>query len=418
MKRLLPILALFGLSACAALPPLTLPKTDDTAQYEALYPYYVEMCALSEIDKKPDFGAEIVSGGPGGHSVVYLNGVCRAKDAGYPEIALCDGTPGPDEGVGISANEHFENANWVATDGRRFFFRGDLPDGAPLTRDAYAATQIAARARGIYDGVVFHDIVFDDKPDDVSKESWKYEVSAATDYAVGFARSRYCARIPVSKPQMQSVVDRLNAVNAPYRAGKRQFTWNVFHDNCSHLTHEAVAAACAISPWPQDQSLLEAAIDMPVPKNEFVDLMTRGNDMDIADPVALYRDPAATQEILQFRRLPAQPGIVADVAPVVQHNEVYDTNVHLIFYDEGIFGQYQPRFDAILIDPRYSGLAANLDYFAGVYRAADAAKRTVQDDLSRLDLDERAGFPAFYDAYYEALHAAERRLDSDRLSLE
>src|SRR6202020_2096124 len=66
--------------------------TLNEAEYVALFPYYAEFCAVSEIDKKPGFGAEIVPGGHGGHSILYLNGVCRVKDAGYPVVSLC----GPD----------------------------------------------------------------------------------------------------------------------------------------------------------------------------------------------------------------------------------------------------------------------------------------------------------------------------------
>jgi hypothetical protein len=394
-----------------------LPKTSDTAAYEAIYPYYIEQCALSEIDKKPGFGADIVSGGPGGHSVLYLSGVCRVDGANYPEIALCSGPPQPGQGVGISANAHFANANWVATNGRQFFFHGDLPDGAPLTRDAYAATQIAARDRDIYNGVTFHDEAFDGVPDGISRDDWKYEISIATDYAVDFGRDRYCARMPVSRAQMQSTVARLNLANQPYRNGSKTFEWSVFYNNCSHLTHKAIAATCEMPPWPQNQSLPEAAVDMPVPKNKFVDLMRRGNDTDIADPVALYEDQAARQEILTYGRLPAEPGVLADISPVVQPNDVYGTDLHLIFYQEAIFGQYQPHFDAILNDPRYSDLRANFAYFTDLYRQADAAQKKVPQYLSSLPVEERGDFPVFYAAYRNALKNAEAQLDLEQHSL-
>src|SRR5689334_13985024 len=64
--------------------------------YESLYPYYAELCAVSELKKKPGFGAEI-SSGMGGHSVLYLNGVCRDSQAGYPTIRLCDADVPADE---------------------------------------------------------------------------------------------------------------------------------------------------------------------------------------------------------------------------------------------------------------------------------------------------------------------------------
>src|ERR1700733_6680617 len=48
--------------------------TDDPALYAGIFPYYIEVCALSAMKKKPGFGFEY-RGGPGGHAVVDLNGV-------------------------------------------------------------------------------------------------------------------------------------------------------------------------------------------------------------------------------------------------------------------------------------------------------------------------------------------------------
>ena len=44
-----------------------------------IYPYFAEYCAVSEFDKKKGFGVDIEGGGPGGHSVFYLNGACRER---------------------------------------------------------------------------------------------------------------------------------------------------------------------------------------------------------------------------------------------------------------------------------------------------------------------------------------------------
>src|SRR5260221_12673322 len=100
--------------------PLPAVVASDEAQYVALYPYYAEVCAVSQIQKKPGFGADI-RGGPGGHAVLYLNGVRRDTSAGYPTLKLDDGdAPGADRGVGFSGNVHYKNANWVATDGPTF----------------------------------------------------------------------------------------------------------------------------------------------------------------------------------------------------------------------------------------------------------------------------------------------------------
>src|SRR5205085_9795066 len=112
--------------------------------------------------KKPSHGTDIPSGGPGGHSVLYLNGVCRVADAGYPTVAMCPaGGSMAGRGVGLSVNEHFKNANWVAVEGRSFFFDGAVAPGAGLSERGYERTRMMARRAAIYDGVVFHQAVFD-----------------------------------------------------------------------------------------------------------------------------------------------------------------------------------------------------------------------------------------------------------------
>src|SRR5258708_14518043 len=172
--------------------PLPAVVASDEAQYVALYPYYAEVCAVSQIQKKPGFGADI-RGGPGGHAVLYLNGVCRDRGAGYPTITLCDGAPAPGQGVGLSVNAHYRNANWVAVEGRDFFYGGGLGPAERLTRLAYRRAQQTAQAQGILDGVAFHDRVFDHMPPRPARAEWMYEVSVGTDYAVRFARDRHCA---------------------------------------------------------------------------------------------------------------------------------------------------------------------------------------------------------------------------------
>ncbi len=123
--------------------------TLDEASYNSLYPWYAEFCAVSEISKKPGFGAEIVPGGPGGHSILYLNGVCRDQDAHYPVVALCGpGDPKPGQGVGLSVNDHYANANWIATEGRDFVMHGDLAPGEPVDKSQLSAHPGEGRGDG------------------------------------------------------------------------------------------------------------------------------------------------------------------------------------------------------------------------------------------------------------------------------
>jgi hypothetical protein len=388
------VLGLAGCGVARFSVPATAP---DEAVYSSLFAYYVEFCAVSQLKKKPGFGAKVESGF-GGHSVLYLNGVCRVKDAHYPEIALCDDGPEvAEKGVGLSVNAHFKNANWVATEGREFFFHGGLDPAARLTREAYARTQAKAQAMGIYDGVEFHDEVFDDMPAGMSRADFKYEISAATDYAIGFGRDRYCARVPMSRGKMGTVVTFLNGLNAPYRRGDKEFEWNVLRDNCAHVTHNALAAVDLWDEWPTDRFVLFAVFDFPVPKNELVNLAVRTNDAPLTDLSTLYADESARRAILRDGSLPTEPGALVETEPVFRKNDVYDSDLLLIFYEDPIFRPYQTRFDRIFAQPRYTDLRTNLEYFAALFDKIENDRRPLAAYAERTD----AGFAAFYEQYYD-----------------
>ena len=378
----------------------------DERLYEAIFPYYAEFCAVSEFDKLPGFGIELSSGGPGGHSVLYLNGVCRVRDAGYPVVTLCN-DPHVGDGVGISVNAHYSNANWTATEGRDFFFHGDLEPGEALTPASYARTQARAKAMGILDGVVFHKEVFDDKPAGMSKRDYMYETSVATDYAINFGRDRYCARVPLDRMRMGEVVEKLNAANARYRSGVVPFQWSVLRDNCAHLTHNVLSAVGLWREWPIDRPLLIAAFDFPVPKNEFVNLMRRTNDLPIQDPAAIEDNDVLREALLTKDWLPTRPGGLAEAEPAIQKNELYGTKLRLIFYDEPVFGHYQEWFEQIFSEPRYTDLNANFAYFAAVYDRILATRPAVL-----------TGPQAAFDRLYYGHIAAERdALNADRAAL-
>ena len=393
----LPLAALLLLGGCASTLFAVPPGAADEAAYAAVFPYYVEFCALSEIRKLPGSAVDIEGGGPGGHSVVYLNGVCRDKSQVYPVIELCQGRPGPGQGVGLSVNAHYANANWTATEGRDFFFRGDLAPGEALTAASYARAQARAKAQGVLDGVVFHKAILADRPAGLSERDYKYELSAATDYALAFGRDRYCARVPIGRARMGGVVAYLNATNAPYRRGERVFRWSVLRDNCAHLTHNALATVGLWRHWPTDRPTLVAAFDFPVPKNEFVNLMRRTNDLPIGDIDAIYDDPELRAALFDQDWLATRPGALAEAAHAIRNNTMYDTKLRLIFYDEPIFGHYQQRFEAIFRDPRYTDLGRNLDHFAALYASILAHRDRVPPSDP-----EKAAFTRIYFEHIEA----------------
>ena len=401
MRRRLLASILLGpmLAACAAV-RFDVPGAADEAGYRAAHPTYAEYCALSQIKKKQGFGADI-RGEIGGHAVFYLNGACLVRDAHYPVLEACDAHDGGGDGVGLSMNAHFRNAKWVATPGRDFFFAGGLGPDVPVTRETYRGVAKEAQRLGVYDGVAFWPWVFEDKQAGWSDADWKYEVSIATDWAIALGRGRYCARVPVTRAQMGRMIDFLNAENAPYREGRREFDWSIFNDNCIHLAHNALAAAGLWERWPTERFLPIAVLDFPVPRNEFVNLMRRTNDAWMADPGAVYRDLAARSELLSDGRLPTGPGALAEARGPQLANEVYETRLKMIFYDEPILGSYQESFDRVFAEPRYLDAGANRLHFGALARAAVADRRPLLWWLSQAPYrGDPAGFALIYERFY------------------
>jgi hypothetical protein len=399
------VAAVIGLPGCINAYYQAPHTTVDERVYASFYPYFAEYCAVSEFDKRKGFGVDLEGGGPGGHSVFYLNGACRVRDAGYPVLAVCDDSPDgmTGKGVGLSVNDHYRNANWTATDGRDFFYHGDLAPGEAVTPASYERIQEIAKAKGILDGIVYHREALEPKPQGMSVRDYMYDVAVGTDYAIDIDRYRYCARVPLDRGKMAIIVRYLNALNEPYRAGRKEFHWNVLRDNCTYLAHNALAA---VGLWPQlppDRPLLLAAFDFPVPKNDFVNVMWRTNDMPIADPDALYDDATARGALLQLGWIATEPGALAEATPEVQPNEMYNDHLRLIFYDEPVFGHFQKRFDKIFAAQRYTDLGANLAYFSRLYAAILAKPRIPQPIAARAAFDQR---------YYDIIAGEKAKVDA------
>ena len=87
-------------------------RRPDTA-YEALFPYYVELCATSQ------FRSKLTGpGGIAGHAVMYIKGACKDEQASFPQLRRCRRVAtdlnDPEHGAGVSVGRWFRNVNWVA----------------------------------------------------------------------------------------------------------------------------------------------------------------------------------------------------------------------------------------------------------------------------------------------------------------
>lgn len=367
--------------------------------------YYLEYCAGSGIRMRPGPSPDI-SGGAGGHSTFFLGGACRDAAAGYPTLRLCDQLPASTvQGAGVSMDGVFKNANWMVTPGRDFFYNGGLARGERLTQAGYESVQQRAKQLGLLDGIELNAEDYDDKPAGMSNRDYAYAITIGTDYAMDLARGRYCARVPVSRDQMVRMVGFLNAENERYHHGPDSFNSSVFQNNCVHLSHNALAMAGIWEDRPTDAFLPVAIINFPTPEDDFANLMRRTNDTKLDDLVALYHDPAARQIVLEFGRLPVEPGALATAFPPHAPNDVFDTAVSLFPYDLSPLRPYNRRVKRMFTTPRYTDPAANLRYFAGLYAGLAAQRRPVTAWENHLPVAQRAEFGQFYARFYDRLAA-------------
>ena len=129
--------------------------------------------------------------------------------------------------------------------------------------------------KGVYKGVEFHDYP-EGGPNIALKTSWRHGIG--TDLALTFARSVFCARIPVTEPMLDEVIAFLNDKNREYAEGEADYNWSVWADNCVHTLRNALAAANIWSPLSVRATKLRQLFNLAVPANEFVNLAELGTE--------------------------------------------------------------------------------------------------------------------------------------------
>src|SRR2546421_12905870 len=90
--------------------------------YNAMFPYYVEVCALTQYRRK---GAN--PGGWGGHATLFINGAELESGAAYPRLRLAadgNGLAHPESGVRDRVKQLFTNVHWAGHTRRGAVFHG------------------------------------------------------------------------------------------------------------------------------------------------------------------------------------------------------------------------------------------------------------------------------------------------------
>ena len=380
--------------ACACQPHgSTLPLLGTAGPiYDRLYPLHVEICALSQI--RP-YGQP--SGGSAGHAVLYLAGACTIEDAPTPRLQACEGP----RGVGISVNQIFKNVNWVAIPGRSFLLRGDLAPGEILTeRRREAAVQRALRL-GVFRGVEVHPAKLDlpVQTDVVSEERIARE-SLGTDYALGFGRSSFCAKLPITRSMLDAVIEFLNALNEQYASGEVEYRWSGYHDNCTHTIRNALAHARIWSPKAINTLKLRQLLHLAVPANEFVNLARLGNDPPLDRPRQLYRNRMTRATLLEQGWLPTRHGALIQTIPVHEPNELYDPSFKLFVLENPLLRLTTRDAKRMLRDHRYTEIEQNLLHFRQEY-----ARILSERPEPAREAAPPGGFDAFRERYFSYLES-------------
>ncbi len=340
-------------------------ETRPDAAYEKLFPYYVELCAGSQFRSKLTG-----EGGVAGHAVMYIKGACKEDDAPYPMLRRCrvaaTSLDDPEHGAGISVNRWFKSVNWVAIPGYRLFFDGNLAPGERLTRRQFDAVEEAAIDQGIYKGVTFHR--YPGAQSDTDLHDFLKRDGIGTDFAMQFARSMFCARLPVTGQMLDQVIAFLNDKNREYAEGEADYNWSVWADNCMHTLRNALAAANIWSPLSVRTIKIMQIFNLAIPANEFVNLARL-----MTAPIDTYREIMADGPMRdafhEFHWLPTEPGALVKTLPVHAPNDLYDTTFRLFTLQSPfLMGKTQRAVD-ILSNPRFVDLAANLHYYDKTYDA-------------------------------------------------
>jgi hypothetical protein len=347
--------------------------------YDQLFPYYVELCATSQFRSKLKG-----EGGVAGHAVMYIKGACKDEQAAFPQLRRCHVAAteitDPEHGAGISVGRWFRNVNWVAVPGYELFYQGNLKTGEPLTQAHFEATVRDVVDKGVFKGVEFRD--YPTAGAEPGLENFIGNQAIGTDLALQFARSVFCARIPVTELMLDEVIAFLNDKNHEYFAGEADYQWNLLADNCVHTVRNALAAANIWSPLSVRTVKLLHLFNLAVPANEFVNLAELGTEGNMDDYRRIQQEDPQRDAFHEFSWLPTRHGALLKTLPIHDPNDLYDTTFRLFTLQSPFRMGKTAHAVELLSDNRFVDLGANLRFFRERYDAILASHDERRDGLA------------------------------------
>ncbi len=321
-------------------------------------PYYMEICGSSQYRE-----AKGNTGGPMGHAVLYLQGACLDETQSLPRLKFCS-----HNGTGISVNPLFSNARWVGVEGRDFFFKGELAAKGVIDEDAMKRVQGLAVSKHIYRGITINPN-YGTLTEGLTPEEYIASKSAGTDYALSFARSFYCSRIPLKENMVMKVISALNEMNQSVADGSYQ--WDLLKDNCAHVVYNAAASVGLWSEKKVNKTFSwQQYYYVAIPVNSVLKGVEIMNDRQLWDPISLFADEDFRKPLLDFGYLPVRPRAYLTFYPIHQYaNLIFDTQARFDVFDYPFLNINNSQFEKILKNPRYWSEEENRVYFQQIYAA-------------------------------------------------
>jgi hypothetical protein len=363
------------------------------ASYDTVNPYYTMQCSFSKY--RMDDGAH---SGFMGHTVIYIKGACRDKSAPYLKLKMCD--PGtdltnPNSGVGLSAEKVVSNSEYVATDGLDFLLNGSSRPDEPITQDTLNKTIEAVIASGSLNGLKIHDSFMKEKAANQTVAEYIAWQGLVTDFAVSFGRDSTCARIPMTRAQIQAEVNYLNDTNEPFVTGAQEFNWSAVGDNCAHFTHDVLAAAGIRNEIPRSNDPARVVYNFvsfhwEIPRNDVL------IDMEFANDLSKIRTAEEVfsnhEERDEFNRLGTLPRLGATLNVLPMHlvdNSVYKSDSPATFlFDIPVIKDRERKLKSEEKSPTYEDLSDNLRRVLARLRKIQGQEKGVmfaQNELTDLD---------------------------------
>ncbi len=334
---------------------------DDYYAYRNLYPTFVQYCSGSRYKE-----IKGVSGGAGGHGLVYVEGLCKDPSVSYPRVKVCE-KHDLSTGAWISVNSDFKNVNWVVVPGYHTGLHGNIEEGRRITEAEVQGVVEDAIKKKIFEGVRI-------KPELTSGKEAGTEVyvravarnSVGTDYALRFARVMECARVPIQTEKISEMATALNQLNEKYYLGGKTYEWSAIRDNCTHTASLMLEKAGLRSAIPAGQPFHRAIFDLALPRNGTYTLLQRGIFASIK-PWDVYRQLKGAKKLSQPIWLMNQAGALAKAYDAYLDNEVYSISKKTAWIIPKNFKNFDQARNAFQRS-EFTDIQDNLRYWMKKYR--------------------------------------------------